>query len=331
MADSMGQIFERFAQTKVLVLGDVMVDTYLWGASDRMSPEAPVPVVDIHRTEHRLGGAANVALNLAALGAEVILCSVTGNDDDAKLLELLLAENHLDSKHLLHSANRQTTVKTRVMSRDRQALRFDKETKDDLTNKEQDQLIAFVKDQLASHKIDVVIFQDYNKGVLTEKVIGGVMKLCTDRKIPTAVDPKKKNFFAYKGASLFKPNLKEVREAMDSDIDKSDLAGLKNTDFALRKDLNHAITLITLSEGGVFVADGEQGVIYSAMQRNISDVSGAGDTVISVAALALAQGLDKGMLAQFANIAGGLVCERVGVVPIDKALFLSECRRILKF
>ncbi len=206
-----------------------------------------------------------------------------------------------------------------------------KKPRDDLTEAEQNHLIAFVKDQLLHNKVDVVIFQDYNKGVLTEKVIQGVLQVCQDKNIPTAVDPKKKNFFAYKGASLFKPNLKEVREALETEIDKGDLTALNITDDVLHEELEHKITLITLSEGGVFVGDGEEGKIYSAMQRNISDVSGAGDTVISVAALALAQGLDKGLLAQLSNIAGGLVCEKVGVVPIDRESFQSESRKILRY
>jgi rfaE bifunctional protein kinase chain/domain len=326
---SVESIFHRFTQTKVLVIGDVMLDTYQWGRIERMSPEvATVPIVDIKRTEHRLGGAANVALNLAALGAQVCLCSLTGQDAEGDELNRLLHAQGIDTTHIIKSPTRPTTVKVRVMDGKQQVLRFDRETREDLTPEEEDRFLSLAEQVITSQGIDVVIFQDYNKGLLTERIIKELTVVCNMKGIATAVDPKSKNFFAYQKVSLFKPNLKEVREAFDKEIDK-ELRPLSIAAIELQQKLQHKLTLITLSEAGVFISDHAEDKVIPAIARKVVDVSGAGDTVISVAALALAQKLELTLLAQLANIAGGLVCEEVGVVPIRKERFMAEAERLL--
>lgn len=310
-------------------MGDVMIDTYLWGSSTRMSPEAPVPVVDVDRVEHRLGGAANVALNLASLGAKPMLLAVCGDDAEAKILNDLLDAHQLTHRHLIRDKERHTTVKTRVMSQYQQVLRFDRETRVDITALDEIQLIQAVEHHLANKQVDVLVFQDYNKGTLTPRLIADVTALCNQHGVPMAVDPKALNFFAYKNVDLFKPNLKEVREALGMDIDKYSIEQLFAAAEALLDKLNCQLAMITLSEAGVFIANRHVSQSFEAVKRDIMDVSGAGDTVISVAALALAQQLDMGLIAQLANIAGGMVCEMPGVSTINKAQFQAECERLL--
>jgi D-glycero-beta-D-manno-heptose-7-phosphate kinase len=314
--------------TTVLVVGDVMVDAYLWGRIDRISPEAPVPVVQVTERSARLGGAANVALNLKALGAKPIVVSVFGDDDHAALLLKLFAEQGLDTRGLMRSTARRTTVKTRVISAQQHVVRVDEEQDDDLSPADAGRVVDTVAALMRSAKPGVIVFEDYNKGVLSEAVITGTIAAAKAAGVPTAVDPKKKNFFAYQGVDLFKPNLKELREGLKMDIDPVDANSVRGAVALLEKKLGNRISLITLSEHGAFVHEGETTATIAAHARKIIDVSGAGDTVIAVAALALAQGLPAQQLAELANLAGGLVCEEVGVVPIGKDRFRAECERL---
>lgn len=321
--------FSGLASLRVVVIGDIMLDTYLWGNVERISPEAPVPVVALKKKELRVGGAANVALNTAALGAITSVISVTGDDMDGKDLEQLLAEKGIDTSHVIRSSARITTNKTRVMSRNQQMMRLDAEMTHDINAELEDALISKVKEYFSSHKPDVVVFEDYNKGVLTEKVIKELIAFCRKEKVVTAVDPKKKNFLAYKGVTIFKPNLKEVREGLHLQQEQVDLSSLQQMHEALQQHLQHEISFITLSEKGVFYKQGNQARIIPTHIRNIADVSGAGDTVIAVASLAYAMMKDMHLAAEMANIAGGLVCEEVGTVAINKEKFLSECELLL--
>ena len=328
MPSALASFLEKVAHTKVLVVGDVMVDAYLWGRVDRISPEAPVPVVHVTERSARLGGAANVALNAKALGAAPIVVSVLGDDDQAALMERLFSEQGLSTAGLLRSKERRTTVKTRVISGHQHVVRVDEEQEDDLNSADEQRLITRVTELLSSEKPGVLVFEDYNKGVLTEGAITAIIAAAAKANVPVAVDPKKKNFFSYRGVDLFKPNLKELREGLKTDVDPADAGSVRSATEALAAKLGNKASLITLSEHGMYLRNGRAEHTIPAHRRKIVDVSGAGDTVIAVAALALAQGLDPKNLAQLANLAGGLVCEEVGVVPLDKERFRSECERL---
>jgi rfaE bifunctional protein kinase chain/domain len=322
-------LFRQFKKIKVAVVGDVMLDTYWWGHVERISPEAPVPVVSFDRREHRIGGAANVALNAASLGARVNIFSVVGNDDDAILLQALLSKNNIDPSHLLKSDARITTNKTRIISRNQQMMRLDAETVQDLNDEDGKKLVTAVKKFIDVQKPEVLIFEDYNKGVLSENVIHKIISVCKKNNIITAVDPKRKNFFSYKGVDIFKPNLKEVKEGLNLLQDDIRLPVLKSIHEQLVSRIHHHISFITLSEKGVFYQNENDGRIIPSHLRNIADVSGAGDTVIAVASLVYAATGDTRLMAEIANIAGGLVCEEVGTVAINKDRLMNECRLLL--
>lgn len=322
------KIFKGFEDLKVVIIGDIMVDAYLWGTADRISPEAPVPIIDISERENRLGGAANVALNIKSLGAKPIICSVIGEDDKGDILTDLMIKRELSTEGIHQSKTRTTTSKTRIISGGQQMLRVDEEIKEDLDTESEEILIEKIKEIIGLQKIDVIIFEDYNKGVLTENVIRSIIDLANEKNIPTTVDPKKSNFFSYKGATLFKPNVKELKEGLKIDFDKSDIDQLEKVVDQLKLAINNEISLITLSEHGIFVKSKEGTSHIPAHIRKISDVSGAGDTVISVASLCLASGLPHEIMATVANLSGGLVCEKVGVVPTDKEQLLKETKAL---
>jgi rfaE bifunctional protein kinase chain/domain len=323
------KLFESFGTIRAGVIGDIMLDTYWWGHVERISPEAPVPVVSLDKREQRIGGAGNVALNLASLGARVATFSVIGNEDEGRILEELLQKNKIETGYLLKSNNRITTNKSRIISRNQQMMRLDSETTRDLSQEEEDLLLAQVRRFMDQEKPQVMLFEDYNKGVLTPRVISEVIAICKQRDVITAVDPKRKNFFSYEGASIFKPNLKEVKEGLNLLLEDIHLPTLQDIHLQLAEKLHHHISFITLSEKGVFYqAPGESAIIPSHL-RSIADVSGAGDTVIAVAALVYAATRDIRLMAEIANIAGGLVCEEVGTVAIDPAKLLRECEALL--
>jgi rfaE bifunctional protein kinase chain/domain len=327
--ENFGKLFQKFSSLKVGVIGDVMLDTYMWGNVDRISPEAPVPIVALKNKEHRVGGAGNVALNLQSLGAKAFVLSVTGNDDDAERLNQLFAKEKINASYSLRSVERITTNKTRVISRNQQMMRLDSEIVNDLCNEDQEKLIESFERFVEKEKPDVVILEDYNKGVLTEAVIKIVISVCRKAGVITAVDPKRKNFFEYKNVDLFKPNLKEIKDALNLLVADADLRLLQTIHNELHNLLQHHISLITLSEKGVFYQDEKQAALIPSHIRNIADVSGAGDTVIAVAALAYAATKNIHLSAEMANIAGGLVCEEVGTVPIDREKLLNECQVLL--
>ena len=323
------QLFGGFGKMKVGVIGDVMLDTYLWGHVERISPEAPVPVVALERREERIGGAGNVALNLASLGATVSMLSVMGKDADGSALDGLLRSSGIDTSYLLASGGRITTSKARVMGRNQQMLRLDSETTRDLSGEEEEFLLQEVRRYIEKERPQVMIFEDYNKGVLTHRVIRETVALCRHHNVFTAVDPKKKNFFAYEGVTIFKPNLKEVKEGLNFFPEEIRLPVLQQIHEQLVARLRHRISFITLSEKGVFFQDGAQSSHVPSHLRNIADVSGAGDTVIAVASLVFAVTQDVRLMAEVANIAGGLVCEEVGTAAINKARLLEECEQLL--
>ncbi len=322
------EIFKSFNNLNVLIIGDVMIDSYLWGKVNRISPEAPVPIVSVLSKEVRLGGAANVALNVQALGANPILCSVIGVDSEGQQFLDLLRKQRLSQKGILKIRDRVTTVKTRVIGNNTQLLRVDEESEEDITQAETNQLLTLISYIIQHEKIDVIIFEDYNKGLITPRLISKVVELSKSKGIPTCVDPKKKNFLAYKGVSLFKPNLKELREGLKIDISGDNINELQRALSSFRVKQKFETALVTLAEKGIITNSRKVKEHIPAHVRSIADVSGAGDTVISVAALCRALECHEILVAALANLAGGLVCEQIGVVPVNKEQLLEEALKL---
>ncbi len=322
------KLFKQIENVKVAIIGDVMLDTYWWGKVERISPEAPVPIVTIESKEHRLGGAGNVALNTVSLGAQTTLFSVIGQDDNAKLLTDLLVGKNIETKYIVNSTGRITTSKTRVISRNQQMMRLDTEITNDISIEDEDKLLQQLETYIQTEHPSVVIFEDYNKGVLTENLIHKAIILCKKNGIVTAVDPKRKHFFAYKQADIFKPNLKEVKDALNVLMDDVSEQSLHAIHQQLHEHLQHKISLITLSEKGLFFQEENFSKIIPTHIRNIADVSGAGDTVIAVASLVYAASKNITLAAEMANLAGGLVCEEVGTAAIKKEKLLRECKMV---
>lgn len=319
--------FEEIRNKSILVIGDVMIDSYLWGKVERISPEAPVPVVAVQKRENRLGGAANVALNIKAMGAEAILLSVVGDDLKGREFSALLKGASLPDDGMIYSHRRITTTKFRVIGNKVQMLRVDEEVDHPLEQQDEEAMTRRFDELMEREMIDAVVFQDYDKGVINPSFIRHVVGQTREKGIPVAVDPKKRNFMAYKGVSLFKPNLKELREGLK--IDRTpEGEELKVAAASLQEQLVAEAILITLSEKGVYIRRKNDDImeehIVPAHIRNISDVSGAGDTVISIACLGLACKLNTYDLAAISNRAGGLVCEEVGVVPVDREKLVRE-------
>ena len=313
-------LFKSFESKKVLIIGDIMIDSYMWGISNRMSPEAPVPIVEIEKYEKKLGGAGNVALNIKSLGGEPILCSVIGKDYDGKLIKEFLEEKNISSKGILIEKERKTTIKTRIIANNKHQIRIDEEETSSI--KIEEDLIKLIKNIIQD--ADVVILEDYNKGVLTENVIKKAIEYANNNNTPTIVDPKINNFKHYKGCTIFKPNLKEIVNGMNIDIDENSQESLKKVTEITRKELNTKGLLLTLSSNGICINTEKYFQHTPAFKRDIIDVSGAGDTVVSVAAMCLTSNIEHSILAQLSNLAGGIVCEDVGVVPINKRKLLSE-------
>ncbi len=316
--------FNAFSDVKVIIIGDVMVDTYINGTVNRISPEAPVPVVKFESREHRLGGAANVALNIKALGATPFICSIIGKDNDADLFLKLINESKLTGRGIIGFDDRVTSVKTRVIGNNQQLIRVDREEIQPLSSSAEYALIQKVMSIAEKEGVDAIIFQDYNKGVITKEVITQIVEFANKKGIVTTVDPKKENFFEFKNVTLFKPNLKELAEGTDTVIDMSDRSTFLSAIEKLNEVIAPKYSFVTLSEYGVFINEEEEEHFIPAHFRVIADVSGAGDTVISVATLCLACGVPAKLIAEISNLAGGLVCEKVGVVSIDKEQLMNE-------
>lgn len=321
-------IFQKFNNLNVVVIGDIMVDSYQWGKVERISPEAPVPICAVTKIENRLGGAGNVALNLKAMGANPILCSVIGKDSNGENLLHLMQQEGMTTDYILESKDRPTTTKTRIIGNNSQMLRIDNESIETLDSEEESAFLKRIDSLFSKTKIDVVIFQDYDKGVITERVITTTTSQANKKNIPITVDPKHRNFSLYKDVTMFKPNLKELKEGLKIEFDKPTQENLENASLLLKDKQRIEKVFITLSEYGVFFADYSKKqakvVLLPANVRKIADVSGAGDTVISVASLCLALDIEPKEIAKISNLAGGLVCEEVGVVPINKDRLYRE-------
>ncbi len=323
------EAFERFSKYNILIIGDVMVDSYMWGKVDRISPEAPVPVLSFQKSENRLGGAANLALNIRALGATPILCSVIGNDFGGETLLELLRGKEMASHGILTRNGRTSTIKTRVVSSGQQLLRIDRETDEPLDQEAEAAFLNRILTILSNEPIDAIVFEDYDKGAITPTIINKVSEWAKENKVPIFVDPKKRNFRNYNYVTFFKPNFKEITEGLEISLDKSDQKGLARAAKFLHTVQGIQHVMVTLSEAGIFYSSRKQSKLLPATIRNIADVSGAGDTVIAVATMCYVSGLDIQYVAQIANLAGGQVCEKVGVVPVDKKQLLEESLRVL--
>ena len=322
--NKLDNILKSFQQKKILIVGDVMVDEYLWGNVTRISPEAPVPVVSCTSREYRMGGAANVAINVSSMMAEPVLCSVIGDDEAGNIFLQLLQKKNMTNKGILQSPQRKTTIKTRVIGNHQHLLRVDHEITSPLDSVLESELISQASGLFNQFHIDAVIFQDYDKGIITKKVIDEITRMGNEQNIPILVDPKKQNFMAYKNVTLFKPNHKELTEGLNISVRKDDFKGIFHAIRKLHRENSIQNIMVTLSEKGVFISDGTNYKLIPAIERDIADVSGAGDTVIGITALCFASGLDAFQTATLANLAGGIVCEKVGVVPVTPELIQKE-------
>lgn len=320
------QIFEKFSEMRAIVIGDAMVDTYLWGKVERLSPEAPVPIVAVTKRENRLGGAANVSRNLQALGAVPVLFSVIGDDEKGKDFMELLELREIRNDGIYVDSSRSTTVKNRIISNGKHVARVDEESTEYISAEIENWLAAAIIKEINTNPVDVIIFVDYDKGVVTPTLFNTINKIAIEKGILTAVDPKRRNFNNYKDVSLFKPNFKEFVEGTGLSIAKDDLEAIKKAADEFKVKQNLKLIFVTLSELGVFISNGVNEQYYPVVIRYIADVSGAGDTVISVASLAMAAGLPPKIMALMSNLAGGLVCEKLGVVPIDKKQLRKEMK-----
>jgi len=321
------EILSLFKKLNILIVGDVMLDHYTYGVVHRISPEAPVPVVNVQSIKMCLGGAANVALNIKALGATPYLCSVVGADKHGESLLQLLKESGISTKSIFKSSTRTTTCKARVLVQNQQLLRIDEEDTHCLDKVEQKKLLRALKSILENIKIDAILFQDYNKGVLCLEVINEILLESLKRDIPTAVDPKEKNFFAYTRTTLFKPNLREINHKLPFQVLPT-IASLRKAVAYLKDRLRNKETLITLSEKGIYYANESADLLLPTSPRVISDVCGAGDSVISIATLGMAANLDMEELTLLCNLAGGQVCEKVGVVAVDVDTLVKEYKNV---
>lgn len=316
--------FEQSGEQSIMVVGDVMLDSYIWGSVDRISPEAPVPVVSVETTEDRLGGAANVVKNIASLGMKPILCSVVGDDEaGGKFFEILKKRNIL-SQYCVVAKGRKTTVKTRVICGKQQMLRVDKEQTDIIGEDILIELKSHIRKAIVEQKISAIILQDYDKGVFSEELIRFLIEEAQKQQISVLVDPKKRNFYNFKNVQLFKPNFKEFTEGIGRSCKKDDAESL----FVLAKEFMQSqqidVVMITLSEQGIFIANKDRYVKIPTQVRHVADVSGAGDTVISTAAVCQVLGFPMDEIARISNIAGGIVCEQPGVVTIEKEQLLKH-------
>jgi len=322
-------LFNSFKEKKILIIGDIMLDAYVLGKVTRISPEAPVPIISLDKKESRIGGAGNVALNILNLGAKPIVASVVGSDPEGQELIDLFEKRGISTEGVIVSGKRKTTVKTRVISSKQQLLRIDSEDTSSISNEIAKRLCSSVE-RIIKEGVDAIILEDYNKGVLSKHIIRLFIELAKDNNIPITADPKKDNFNEYGGITIFKPNLKELKEGLNIEFDLStNKTDFENAVEQLRKKIPHQLSLITLSEHGIYATDDKTSSYAKAHSREITDVSGAGDTVIATATLCYICGASVQQIAKISNIAGGMVCEKPGVVSVLYNDLLEEVKELL--
>ncbi len=318
------ELKEKFKQTKIAVVGDMMLDCYFWGEVKRISPEAPVPIVEIDDEFYRFGGAANCAFNIYKLGGTAFPVGIIGYDNHGSIFNGLIEEAGIASSGIILDDSRPTTAKTRVIASNQHIVRIDQEKKNYINGEIEQKILNYVNNII--NELDGLILQDYNKGVLTSSLIEKIIDLCNKNNVIITVDPKFTNFFNYKNVTVFKPNRKETEDAFGIRIKSEEeiSAAGKN----LLEKLNSKYVLLTLGENGIaiFGKNGEEARIPTKA-RKVADVSGAGDTVISTLTVALAAGANIFEAAYLANFAGGLVCEELGIVPIEAEKLFSEVEK----
>lgn len=309
----------------ILIVGDLMLDSYLYGNIQRISPEAPVPVLEKIKIENKPGGAANVALNVKSLGSDATLLGTIGDDNSGKILMELLNENEIETENIITVKNRPTTVKTRILSGSHHILRIDEEEISDLADTEMHTLKQRFDAIIEKNSIDAVIIQDYNKGLLNKDFITHIIAECNKKNIFISVDPKFKNFNWYSGVRFFKPNLKEISEILNEKIN-SNKDSLVQAANKLQEIMNYDNLFITLGDKGIFFKNREKTGIIPTKKKNVIDVSGAGDVVISAATIFFLHELEIEKIAELSNIAGGLACDYLGVATITKSQLLEAIK-----
>lgn len=297
-----------------------MLDVYIWGKVGRISPEAPVPIVEVEEESYRFGGAANVGMNVKSLGGIPVLIGVIGYDREGTIIDALMEENDLEKDGIFYDEERPTTVKTRIIAHSQHVVRIDKEDKRDISLEMENKILQFL--QKRKNEIDGIILEDYNKGVLTKNLIQKVIEFARVNNILITVDPKFENFFEYKNVTVFKPNRKETEDALGIKLISED--NVIEAGRRLKEKLNPEYLLLTRGEKGMtlFSKNGDIHTIPTRA-RKVADVSGAGDTVIATITMALAAGAQIEEAATIANLAAGLVCEEVGVVPVNRELLYN--------
>ncbi len=312
--ERINSLFTEFKNQKIVVVGDLMLDRYIWGSVSKISPEAPVPVVEVERESHRFGGAANVVNNVKSLGAQVFPIGILGKDSGGELLTGLFKKEDISVEGLIYESQRNTTIKTRIIAHNQHVVRIDREVKSGVSKKTQDKILDILKDHL--NDADGLILEDYNKGLLTPRLIENIINLAREKEVKVLVDPKFDNFFAYKNSTLFKPNKKEIADKLGTKLKtRKDVlkAGEK-----LQQRLNCEAVLITLGEKGMILIDrGGEPFTIPTKAVKVHDVSGAGDTVIATMAVLIATGANYREAAAISNYAAGVVCGEVGIVPIE--------------
>lgn len=308
------ELKKGFKNKRIAIIGDMMLDCYIMGETKRISPEAPVPVVEVYDEFYRFGGAANCANNILHLTGEPFPIGVIGNDSEGIRFIDILQELKISNRGIIHEPNRPTTIKTRVIAANQHVVRIDKETKADISEENVRKILSVLEEHKKT--IDAIILQDYNKGVMTAPLIEAVIDFARKNDILITVDPKFNNFFRYRGVTVFKPNRKEAEDVLGIKIKSDD--DIKFAGEKLLHELKADYVLLTLGEGGIAVFEkGKEHKRMPTKARKVADVSGAGDTVISTLTIALAAGANIYEACYLANYAAGIVCEEVGIIPIE--------------
>jgi len=326
-ANRLQELKNSFIGKKIAVVGDMMLDGYFWGDVKRISPEAPVPIVEIDNQFFRFGGAANVVLNVEKLGAIPFPFGIIGNDSEGKILNGLFRDNNVNYfDGLITDDSRPTTVKIRVIASNQQIVRIDKELKTNVSSSVEDKIIYNFNKII--DEIDAVILEDYNKGVLTQRVITEIISIAKSHNKIVTVDPKFSNFFLYQNVDVFKPNRKELEDALGKRFENQ--IEIENAARELADKLNANYILLTQGEKGSVLIGKDETMRVPTKARKVADVSGAGDTVISTLTVALCAGANITEAAYLANYAGGLVCEEVGIIPIKSEQLFDELMEEIK-
>ncbi|HHS12512.1 MAG TPA: D-glycero-beta-D-manno-heptose-7-phosphate kinase [bacterium] len=321
-------LFQDFSRLRLAVVGDIMLDHYVWGKVERISPEAPVPVVDVESESIQPGGAANVAVNVQTLGANAFSVGVIGQDSEGDRLVESFTEHRMDTGGLIRLKERPTSVKTRVIAHNQHVVRADREVRNPLPVSVQDRIMEMLKREW--ELLDGVILEDYNKGLLTPRLIHRIIRTANEHGKPVYVDPKHQHFFEYRDVTVFKPNRQEVVSQMhlrnELDDDPEEVGG------KLQERLNCRVLLVTLGEKGMFLFEkGKPMVRLPTQVKQVHDVSGAGDTVIATLSTAMTAGADARTAASIANFAAGIVCERVGTVPVEGSALIQRIQNAMEF